>query len=84
MAVPIADRFYERHQKTRKIVLLTYEIMMGIMLWWALHSVNGAYEEGMKRCTDYLNNQFNFTFNPDNSSIFTFNSSINKSVDIPI
>lgn len=71
----LIDGFYKRHPFLRKIVLISYELAIGIMLYISLHYANDSYALGAKDCLNYYNRMINMSFYaPD------LNNSVNCSV----
>jgi hypothetical protein len=52
----LLQSFYEKHPRTRKIVLIAYEVSIGIMLYLALSYANHAYDMGASDCNDWIRN----------------------------
>jgi hypothetical protein len=55
----LLQSFYEKHPRARKIVLIAYEVSIGIMLYLALHYANQAYDLGASDCNDWIKNMSN-------------------------
>jgi hypothetical protein len=71
----LIDGFYKKHPSLRKIVLISYELAIGIMLYIALHYANDAYALGAKDCLNYYDRIINTSFFPPD-----LNGSVNCSV----
>jgi hypothetical protein len=50
------DEFYSNHPSVKKIVLISYEVAIGIMLYIALRYANQAYDMGASDCNDRIKN----------------------------
>jgi hypothetical protein len=57
----LIDGYYKKHPNVRKIVLLSYEIAIGLMLWVSLHYANDAYAMGAKDCLNFTISYMKFT-----------------------